>query len=63
MKENFFDVGYSGYINKSNKIKRTSFIKKIAQHKIIFIAMFFVFMCLGVNMWLIYTFINILEKI
>ena len=63
MKENFFKIGYSTYLSKEKKNKRTSFFwKKILEHKVIFSVIFVIFLCGVMNAVLIYRFMNILEN-
>lgn len=65
MKEDiFFKVGYTTYLQKSKNKKRnwtSKIIKKFFEHKIISTSIVVIIMCLGINFWLIYKFINILE--
>lgn len=64
MKENFFSVGYSSYLQSIDKKKETSyhFFSKFWEHKVIFSILFVMIVCIGMNFWLIYKFIYILEK-
>ena len=66
MKEDFFKVGYSTYLKKMpvKKQKWTSrFIKKILEHKIIAIIICTIVICLVMNIWLVYRFMNILSMV
>ena len=64
MKEDFFKVGYTNYLseNENNDIKRTrSILRKIGKHKFIFTISSIIIMCLGMNFFLIYKFMKIIE--
>ncbi len=64
MKEDFFKVGYSTYIqkNENEKQKWTSkLFGKILEHKFITTICLIILACMTMNMWLIYKFINILH--
>ena len=65
MKEDFFKVGYTTYLSrKSKKFSWTSKIKKfIIENKIIFIAIIVFFTCVGMNLFLIYNFLKVLQSI
>ena len=66
MKEDFFKVGYSTYLErkKANKPLWTSiFIKKIKNHKIITTIVFSAILCGFMNILLIYRFMSILESL
>lgn len=62
MEENFFKVGYTKYLQETKKEekKRTSFIRKILENKIILWISVIILMCSAINFWLIYKFMNIL---
>ena len=62
MEEDFFKVGYSGYLQKvkvENK-KRTGILKKIFKHKVILWSLGIILTCVLMNFWLIYKFMSIL---
>lgn len=63
MKEEFFLIGYSNLLkNKKRRIDWTSFfLKKILTHKVIFSMILVIGLCFGVNFWLIYRFVNLLQ--
>lgn len=66
MGEDFFKVGYSTYLQKNNNSKKSwtsKIFKKILEHKIITISILTIFTCIGMNIWLVYRFMNILIKI
>ena len=59
MKENFFKVGYTDYLQKN---KRTSsFFNKIMKHKLMLSLGLIIIFCTLMNFWLIYKFISILS--
>ena len=60
MKEDFFKVGYSKYLEKVENKERTSIFNKIFKHKVILWSLGIILMCVLMNFWLIYRFINIL---
>ena len=62
MKEDFFKVGYSKYLQKVKfeEKKRTSIFSKIFKHKIIIWSVGIILICVLMNFWLIYRFMNIL---
>ena len=64
MKEDFFNVGYTTYLQKK-KIKGDNWtnylIRVICRHKFIFLASLIVIMCLCMNLFLIYKFMKIIE--
>ncbi len=62
MKEDFFKIGYSAYLNNNKKQKWTSLIfEKIAKHKLIFAIIFIALICATINFWLIFKFMYVLE--
>lgn len=62
MKEDFFKVGYTTYVNKSKKIKWTSRLwKLIFKYKVAITISTIIISCLIINFWLIYKFLKILE--
>ena len=64
MKEDFFKVGYTTYLENENiKInKRTSsFFKKISKHKFILMTSSIIMLCVFMNFFLIYKFMRIIE--
>ena len=64
MEEDFFKVGYSTYLKKlpSKKQKWTSrILKKILEHKFIIAIILTIMICLIMNIWLVYRFMNILS--
>lgn len=66
MEEDFFKVGYSTYLQKQNVAKKkwtSIFFKKILKHKVITISILTIFTCIGMNIWLVYRFMNILAKV
>ena len=66
MKEDFFKVGYSTYIQKQQKEKTkwtSRLLNKIIEHKFLTTICLVILTCMTMNMWLIYKFINILHII
>ena len=65
MKENvFLKVGYTSYLEKEKKKNWTSrFLKKVNEHKFLTITISIVGMCMVTNIFLIYKFISIMEKL
>ena len=64
MKEDFFKVWYTMYIEKDKpKVKNwtSKITKKILKYKILFITISIITMCLAMNFFLIYKFIEIIE--
>ena len=64
MKEDFFKVGYTMYIDtkKTNRKKWTSSVfSKICKHKFILISSSIIIMCVFMNFFLIYKFMRIME--
>lgn len=62
MKENFFRVGYSSYLQKNKKKRRTSFIlNKILEHKVVFSILLVIIICMVMNCWLVYRFMSVLS--
>lgn len=64
MEENFFKVGYSSYLENTKKTKKkwTSRIwEKISRHKLMVWICAIIIMCVIMNFWLIYQFVNILH--
>ena len=63
MEEDFFKVGYTSYLSKikKEKPKRTSLLNKLFKHKIILFSLGIIVLCVAMNLWLIYRFINILH--
>lgn len=62
MKEKFFKLGYSNYLQKSKKKKRTSlFVNKILEHKVVFSILLIVITCTAMNCWLVYRFMSVLS--
>lgn len=65
MNEKIINLGYTTYLQKESKtkVKRTSNIKKLfSKHKILAMCLLTVSMCVGMNFWLIFNFIRILEQ-
>ncbi len=64
MKEDFFKVGYTTYI-ENNNIKRkkwtSSILKKIWKHKFILFTSSIIMMCVFMNFFLIYKFMRIIQ--
>ena len=67
MKEDFFlKVGYSPYLQRveNRKEKWTSkFAKKIVENKWVILLLGIIFMCIMTNLFLIYRFVAVLEKL
>lgn len=64
MKEDFFKVGYTTYLNKSNNQtrKRTrTILNKMWRYKFIITIIITIIVCLCMNFFLIYKFMKILE--
>ena len=62
MKEDFFKLGYSPYLNTSKKQKWTSrCIEILAKHKLFLTITITVSICIIINFWLIFKFMSILE--
>ena len=62
MKEDFFKIGYSTYLNNSKKENWTSvFFKKIMKHRLLIAIIFTILICATINFWLIFKFMYILE--
>lgn len=65
-KENIYDVKYTSILKRNNFKKRkwTSNLKKfIHENKIISISIVIFIMCIGMNLFLIYNFMKILQEI
>ena len=64
-KENIFDVKYTSVLEKKNtKKKRTSaFVKFIRENKLISISIIVFFMCVVMNLILIFNFFKILQQV
>lgn len=66
MEEDFFKVGYTTCLQKQETEKKkwtSNFLQKILKHKIITASVLTIFICVGMNMWLVYRFMDILSKI
>ena len=66
MEEDFFKVGYTTYLQKQETTKKkwtSMFLHKILKHKIITASILTIFICLGLNIWLVYRFMTILSGI
>lgn len=64
MKEDFFKVGYSKYLNKNNntKKKRTNHIfNKLLKNRFIIATSSIIIMCSFINFFLIYKFVRIID--
>ena len=64
MKEDFFKLGYTTYLKKSNVNKKkctNSIFDKIWKHKFILTTSSIIIMCLLMNFFLIYKFMKIIE--
>ena len=64
MKEDFFKVGYSKYLDKNNhkeKKRTNSIINKILKNKFIIATSSIIIMCSFINFFLIYKFIRIID--
>lgn len=63
MKDFFLKIGYSKYLNTNKEKKRTSILFKnhLKKYKIVYLGAIIVFICVGINFWLIYKFIHVLE--
>jgi hypothetical protein len=64
MKEDFFKVGYSKYLNKNNhnEKKRTNYIfNKLFKNRFIIVTSSIIIMCSFINFFLIYKFIRIID--
>ena len=64
MKEDFFKVGYTTYLHKSNKQTKKwtrTFFYKVWRYKFIITIITTIIVCLCMNFFLIYKFMKILE--
>ena len=62
MKEDFFKVGYTTYVNNNKKTKWTSRLWKLVfKYKVVLTISTIIIGCLIINFWLIYKFLKILE--
>lgn len=64
MKEDFFKVGYSKYLNKNKntKKKRTNHIfNKLLKNRFIIATSSIIIMCSFINFFLIYKFVRIID--
>ena len=66
MEEDFFKIGYTTYLQKPKVKKKrwtSKLLNKILEHKVIAISILIIFMCVGMNIWLVYRFMSILAEI
>ncbi len=64
-KENIFKVGYTSTLQKNveNKKWTSKFFKFIRDNKIISISIIVFFMCVMMNLFLIYNFLKVLQQV
>ena len=64
-KENIFKVGYTSTLQKNveNKKWTSKFLKFIRNNKIISISIIVFFMCVMMNLFLIYNFLKVLQQV
>ena len=64
-KENIFKVGYTSTLQKNveNKKWTSKFLKFIRDNKIISISIILFFMCVMMNLFLIYNFLKVLQQV
>lgn len=64
MEEDFFKVGYTTYVNKQPIAKKkwtSRLLGKLAEHKFLTTIFLIILVCMTMNLWLIFKFINILH--
>ena len=64
MKEDFFKVGYSKYLDKNNqkeKKRTNSIFNKVLKNRFIIATSSIIIMCSFINFFLIYKFIRIID--
>ena len=64
-KENIFKVGYTSTLQKNveNKKWTSKFLEFIRDNKIISISIIVFFMCVMMNLFLIYNFLKVLQQV
>ena len=64
MKEDFFNISYTAYVNNKKKEKQkwtSSWKNKMWKHRFILAISSIIIMCLSMNFFLIYKFMRIIE--
>lgn len=62
MEEKMFKVGYSSYLKNNKNERWTSYIlRKISKHKFISTIIGIIFICIVLNIYLVYSFVKLLE--